>query len=334
MLSQSEIDSLLSALTSGNPDFDAIAQAEDAKLKVYDFKRPDKFSKDQLRAIQMIHEAFARQLTTAMSTLIRAIISVEMASVDQLAYEEFVNSLVQPTVIVMVEMHPFEGNILLEVNPNLVFSIIDRMLGGKGEFNGKLRELTDIEKTVFERVVMRMLELLEDSWSTVFDVRFRFESLESNPFFVQICSPRDMVLLVILKIKVGDAEGMMSICFPYFLMEPIVDKLSSQQWFASTSHKRNEGEKISLASSMHHVSIPVTLELGHTILSLADVYALRTGDVIRLDESKDKDISVRVGNQVKFMAKPGTSDGHFAVELTKVLHSDNTEADEGEDKNG
>ena len=163
-------------------------------------------------------------------------VSAEVASVDQLAYEEFVNSLVQPTVIGTVEMHPFDGNILVELNPNLVFSIIDRMLGGKGEFSGKVRELTDIEKTVTERVMMRMLELLEDSWSTVVDVRFRFESMESNPFFVQICPPRDMVLLVIMKLKVGDVEGMMSFCFPYFLMEPIVDKLSSQQWFASTTH--------------------------------------------------------------------------------------------------
>ena len=211
-MSQSEIDSLLSALTSGSVDLDSISEnSGDYKVKVYDFKRPDKFSKDQLRAIQMIHESFARQLTTVMSTLIRSMVSAEVASVDQLAYEEFVNSLVQPTVIGTVEMHPFDGNILVELNPNLVFSIIDRMLGGKGEFSGKVRELTDIEKTVTERVMMRMLELLEDSWSTVVDVRFRFESMESNPFFVQICPPRDMVLLVIMKLKVGDIEGMMSL---------------------------------------------------------------------------------------------------------------------------
>ena len=308
--------------------------AEEHNLKVYDFKRPDKFSKDQLRAIQMIHEAFARQVTTAMSTLIRSIVSAEVASVDQLAYEEFVNSLVQPTVIGMIEMHPFDGNMLLEINPNLVFAIIDRMLGGKGDFTGKIRELTDIEKTVIERVLMRMLELLEDSWSTVVDVRFRFESMETNPFFVQICSPRDMVLLVIMKLKVGDVEGMLSLCFPYFLMEPIIDKLSSQQWFASTSSKRNEGEQNKLVASMRHVRIPLTLELGHTILSLADVYALQAGDVIKLDETKDSSVAVRVGNQIRFMAKPGTVDGRFAVELTDVLSQPREMSSEGEENNG
>ena len=299
------------------------------KIKVYDFKRPDKFSKDQLRAIQMIHEAFARQVTTVMSTLIRSMVTSEVASVDQLAYEEFVNSLVQPTVIGTVEMHPFDGNILVELNPNLVFAIIDRMLGGKGEFSGKVRELTDIEKTVTERVLMRMLELLEDSWSTVVDVRFRFESMESNPFFVQICPPRDMVLLVIMKLKVGDVEGMLSLCFPYFLMEPIVDKLSSQQWFASTSRKRDEDERERIVASLRNVRVPLSLELGHTVLSLADVYALQPGDVIKLDETRDSDISVRVGNQVRFKARPGTRDGRLAAELTQVMAEAGQEAADG-----
>lgn len=323
VLSQSEIDALLNAVTAGNVDINTMAGDTNTidydKLKVYDFKRPDKFSKDQLRAIQMIHEAFARQITTVMSTLIRSIVSAEVASVEQLAYEEFVNYMVQPTVIGLVEMHPFDGSMLMEINPNLVFGIIDRMLGGKGDFSGKVRELTDIEKTVIERVLMRILELLEDSWSTVVDVRFRFESMESNPFFVQICSPSDMVLVVIMELKVGEIEGMLSLCFPYFLMEPIIDRLSSQQWFASTSHKKDEETHHNLMNSMTHVKMPIALELGHTILSLSDVYALQSGDVIKLDETKDSEVSVRVGNQVRFMARPGTVNGHLAVELTKKL---------------
>lgn len=289
------------------------------KLKVYDFKRPDKFSKDQIRAIQMIHEAFARQITTVMSTLIRSIVASDVSSVEQLAYEEFVSYMVQPTVIGLVEMHPFDGNMLVEITPNLVFGIIDRMLGGRGDFSGKIRELTDIEKTVIERVLMRVLELLEDSWSTVVDVRFRFESMESNPFFVQICSPSDMVLVVIMALKVGDIEGTLNLCFPYFLMEPIIDRLSSQQWFASTSHKKDEEEQNNLISSLKQVKIPLAMELGHTVLSLADVYALQEGDVIKLDETKDSDISIRVGNQIRFMARPGTLNNHLAVELTKVF---------------
>ena len=270
VLSQNAIDDLLKSI-SGGADINAIANQidENAKLKVYDFKRPDKFSKDQLRAIQMIHESFARQMTTVLSTLIRSIVSAEVASVEQLAYEEFVNYMVQPTVIGMIEMHPFEGSMLIEINPALVFTMIDRMLGGKGTFTGAVRELTDIEKTVIERVIMRILELLEDSWSTVVDVRFRFESMESNPFFVQICSPSDMVLVVIMKLRVSDVEGMVSLCFPYFLIEPIMDRLSSQQWFASTSHKADDEIRTWLNNSVMQVKMPMAMELGHTVLSLS-----------------------------------------------------------------
>ncbi|MBQ7561415.1 MAG: flagellar motor switch protein FliM [Synergistaceae bacterium] len=320
VLSQEAIDALLNNISSGADISEIASKAEEyAKLKVYDFKRPDKFSKDQLRAIQMIHESFARQMTTVLSTLIRSLVNAEIASVEQLAYEEFVNYMVQPTVIGMIEMHPFEGSMLIEINPALVFTIIDRMLGGRGTFSGNIRELTDIEKTVIERVIMRILELLEDSWSTVVDVRFRFESMESNPFFVQICSPSDMVLVVIMKLKVADVEGMVSLCFPYFLIEPIMDRLSSQQWYASTSHKADDEMKIWLNNSVRQIRMPMAMELGHTVLSLSDVYALQPGDVIRLDELKDSDIDVRVGNQIRFKAKPGTMRGHMAVELTKVL---------------
>ncbi|MBR0075243.1 MAG: flagellar motor switch protein FliM [Synergistaceae bacterium] len=323
LLSQEDIDALMKSIASGaNIDEIAAKADEYAKLKVYDFKRPDKFSKDQLRAIQMIHESFARQLTTVLSTLIRSIVSAEIASVEQLDYEEFVNYMVQPTVIGLIEMHPFEGSMLMEINPALVFTIIDRLLGGRGTFSGNVRELTDIEKTVIERVIMRILELLEDSWSTVVDVRFRFESMESNPFFVQICSPSDMVLVVIMKLRVSDVEGMVSLCFPYFLIEPIMDRLSSQQWFASTSHKADPEIQSWLNNSMLQVKMPLAMELGHTVLSLNDVYALQAGDVIKLDELKDSQIDVRVGNQVRFKAKPGTLNGHMAVELTKVLEND------------
>ena len=322
VLSQNEIDSLLEALSTGSVDMDAMREGEQKESKLYDFRRPDKFSKDQLRAIQMIHESFTRQLTTTMSTMVRSMVSAEIATVDQLAYDEFVRSLVQPTVIGILEMYPFSGNAIIEINPNLVFAIIDRMLGGKGEFTGKARELTDIERTVVERVLMRMLELLEESWSTVVDVRFRYENLESNPFFVQICPGTDMVLLVILKLKVGDVEGMISICIPYFLMEPIMDKLSSQQWFASTGRKSDESDRKYLQKHLQNVRIPLALELGHTILNLMDVMQLRAGDVIKLDETLADPLAVRVGNHVKFKAQPGSVNGRYAAAISEVIPTD------------
>lgn len=320
VLSQNEIDALLSALSSGSVDLEAISEsAREDKIKLYDFRRPDKFSKDQLRAIQMIHESFARQVTTALSTMVRAMVSAEVVSVDQLAYDEFVRSLVQPTTIAVLEMYPLTGNAVMELNPHLVFSIIDRMLGGKGEPLRKARELTDIERTVVERVLLRMLELLEESWSTVVDVRFRFDSMESNPFFVQICPGTDMVLLVTLKVQVGETEGMINLCVPYIVMEPMVDKLSSQHWFASTGRKDVQGVREALKNRLNAVVVPVALELGHSILSLQDVMQLQEGDVIRLDGTRGDPLGLRVGNRVKFYASPGTVDGAYAAKVTEVL---------------
>jgi flagellar motor switch protein FliM len=326
-MSQSEIDSLLAAMSSGDVDVDTIAlESDDRKIKSYDFRRPDKFSKDQLRAIQMIHESFARQVTTAMSTMVRSMVSAEIATVDQLAYDEFLRSMIQPTVIGILEMYPFSGNALIEIKPNLVFAIIDRMLGGRGEFSGKIRELTDIERTVVERVIMRMLELLEEAWSTVVDVRFRYENLETNPFFVQICPATDMVLLVIMKLKVGDVEGMISICIPYFLMEPIMDKLSSQQWFASTGRRSDEGAGELVRRHLDRVRVPVALELGHTVLSVSDILQVSVGDVIKLDDKVGDLLDVRVGNSVKFRAVPGTSNGNFAAEISEVIRNEDDAA--------
>ena len=327
VMSQSEIDSLLEALSTGSVDVDSITRdSDEKKIKSYDFRRPDKFSKDQLRAIQMIHESFTRQLTTTMSTMVRSMVSAEIASVDQLAYDEFIRSLVQPTVIGILEMYPFSGNALIEINPNLVFAIIDRMLGGRGEFAGKIRELTDIERTVVERLLMRMLELLEEAWSTVVDVRFRYENLESNPFFVQICPGTDMVLLVILKLKVSEVEGMVSICIPYFLMEPIMDKLSSQQWFASTGKKSDERSGEYIRKHIGKVRVPVALELGHTVLSVADVLQLSVGDVVKLDEVLGDPLDVRIGNMVRFKAVPGTSNGNYAAEISEIIPREDEES--------
>ncbi|MDD4364300.1 MAG: flagellar motor switch protein FliM [Synergistales bacterium] len=328
VLSQAEIDSLLSALSSGEVDAESITKAHaERKIKAYDFRRPDKFSKDQLRAIQMIHDAFARQMTTALSTMVRSMVSVEVVSVDQMAYDEFVRSLVQPTVIAVLEMYPLNGNAVLEVNSPVIFAIIDRMLGGKGETLSKPRDLTDIEQTVVERVLMRILELMEESWSTVVDIRFRFESMESNPFFVQICPSTDMVLLVTLKLNIAGVEGIMNLCIPYFVMEPMIDKLSSQHWFASTGRKDGSEGRPILERKIRSVKVPVALELGSVTLKVEDVLQLQPGQVIRLDQEVVDPVRVVVGREVKYLARPGISRGNFAAEIIEVVSRDPEEED-------
>lgn len=322
IMSQNEIDFLLQAISSGEGDIESIQTQEEKPLKKYDFKRPDKFSKDQMRAIQMIHESFCRTLTTTLSTMVRSMVSVEVVAVDQLAYDEFIHSLVQPTVIGILEMYPLSGNAILELNNQMTFAIIDRLLGGKGEPIRKPRDLTDIERTVIERVMMKILEHLEESWSTVVDIRFRFETMESNPFFVQVCPASDMVLLVTMKIQVGEIHGIMNFCIPYFVIEPLIDKLSSQQWFSSTSRKTSEGVREALAKRLNDVSVPLALELGHSVISLGDVIGMQTGDVIRLDGTAKDELGIRIGNRIKFRCTPGVHNKMYAAQVTEVLQED------------
>ncbi|MDR0764405.1 MAG: flagellar motor switch protein FliM [Synergistaceae bacterium] len=330
VMSQNEIDSLLSSISSGTDDVSTLQAPDEKSLKLYNFRRPDKFSKDQLRAIQMIHESFCRSLTTSLSTMVRSMVSMEVIAVDQLSYDEFVHSLVQPTVIGVLEMYPLSGNSILEINNQLTFAIIDRLLGGKGEPLRKPRDLTDIEQTVVERVIVKILEHLEESWSTVVDIRFRFEALESNPFFVQVCPGTDMVLLVTIKIQVNDVQGMMNFCIPYFVIEPLVDKLSSQQWFSSTGRKSTEGVQEALIGKLREVSVPLALELGHSVVSLGDVLQMRVGDVVRLDGTVKDDLGLRVGNRVKFRGTPGLRQKNYAARITEVLGDEELPVEEEE----
>ncbi len=318
VMSQNEIDSLLQAISSGSDDL-AMQTREEKPLKLYDFRRPDKFSKDQMRAIQMIHESFARSLTTSLSSMVRSMVSVEVVAVDQLAYDEFIHSLVQPTVIGILEMYPLSGNAILELNNQLTFAIIDRLLGGKGEPLRKPRDLTDIERTVVERVMMKILEHLEESWSTVVDIRFRFETMESNPFFVQVCPGTDMVLLVTMKIQIGEVQGIMNFCIPYFVIEPLIDKLSSQQWFSSTGRKSTEGVREALTERLGEVSVSLALELGHSIVSLGDVITMQPGDYVKLDGKVEDPLGFRVGNRIKFHSRPGMFNKNYAAEIIEVL---------------
>jgi flagellar motor switch protein FliM len=170
-----------------------------------------------------------------------------------------------------------------------------------------------------ERVMMKVLEHLEESWSTVVDIRFRFETMESNPFFVQVCPGTDMVLLVTMKINIGDVQGIMNFCIPYFVVEPLIDKLSSQQWFSSTGRKSTEGVREALTERLGEVSVPLALELGHSIVSLGDIIMMQPGDYVRLDGTAEDPLGFRVGNRIKFHGRPGVFNKNYAAEIVEVL---------------
>ncbi len=319
VLSQDEIDQLLTAISSGESEADDFKPVSDTrKIKIYDFKRPDKFSKEQLRTVSNMHETFARLTTTSLSAQLRSIVHVHVASVDQLTYEEFIRSIPTPTTLAVVNMDPLKGNAVLEIDPTITFCMIDRLFGGRGVINSnKNRDLTDIEQSVMEGIIVRILANMREAWTQVIDLRPRLGQIETNPQFAQIVPPSDMVVLITLEMKVGDEEGMMNFCIPYLTIEPIISKLSSQFWFSSVRRSSTAQYLGTLKEKLSSVDMEVVAEVGSITLPVRDVLSLRTGDVVRLANTKVGDpLTLSVGNKKKFYCQPGVVGKKMAVQVT------------------
>lgn len=320
VLSQNEIDALLSAISAGEMNLeDAKNKEEEKKVKKYDFKRPNKLSKDQLRTLQMIHETYARLNTTMLSGQLRSSIQIQVISVDQITYEEFVRSIPEFTIMGIFETGSLDGNAILELNPNIVFTIIDRLFGGPGEAMAVSRELTDIELTVIERVILQLLNNLKESWETIIEVSPRIEQIETNPQFVQIVAPNEMVVLITFEVRIGNSEGMMNMCFPTPLIDPIIPKLSAEYWFSAIKKDKTNENIMALKNRLEKVSVPLMVNLGNTKITLEQLLNLRKGDVLKLNAHKDKALDVYVGNKLKFKAIPGTEGNKLAVSIEEVF---------------
>lgn len=319
VLSQDEIDQLLTAISTGEVEQEeAVKKAETRKIKIYDFKRPDKFSKDQIRTLQMMHETFARLTTTSLSAQLRTIVHVHVASVDQLTYEEFLRSIPNPTTLAVINMDPLKGSSVLEIDPSITFTIIDRLFGGPGEASKVNRELTDIELSVIEGIIVRILGNLREAWSNVIDLRPRLGNIETNPQFAQIVPPSDMVVLVTLETKVGDVEGMTNFCIPYLTIEPIITKLSAQYWYSSIRKGGTTENLVVLKRRLETVYIDIIAELGALDISVKDVLNLQRGDIIKLERNKVNDeMILKIGNRDKFYVRPGVVGNHMSVQVTR-----------------
>lgn len=338
VLSQDEIDQLLTAISSGDVETEELSQpAESRKIKIYDFKRPDKFSKEQIRTVSIMHETFARLTTTALSAQLRSLVQVHVASVDQLTYEEFIRSIPNPTTLGVINMDPLKGSAILEIDPAITFSIIDRLFGGQGEGTKVTRDLTDIETSVMEGIIVRILGNMREAWSQVIDLRPRLGQIETNPQFAQIVPPTEMVVLVTLETKVGEVEGMMNFCIPYLTIEPIISKLSAQYWYSSVRRGATTENLNILRERLSTISVPMVVEIGSMDLTVRDVLSLTVGDVIRLQDSHIHDhMALRVGDRKKFWCKPGQIANKLAIQVTGRIEAIETEefeelvAEEGE----
>lgn len=323
VLSQNEIDALLSAISSGEMDADELKQDEKAKkVRTYDFKRALRFSKDQIRSITRIHENFARLLTTFYSARLRTFVQISVASVDQVPYEEFIRSIPTMTILNTYSLAPLEGKILIEYDPTIAFAMLDRTLGGRGSSVNKINNLTEIETTLMTQLFESGMENLKSAWQSVEDVDPLLEEFEVNPQFLQMVSPNETVVVVTLNSTIGETSGMINICIPHVVLEPIVSKLSIHYWMqAPVDRQGDETEWRDLSASIQKASIDLKAVLGETSIHVEELINLREGDVLMLNQQIDRPLDVKVDNQVKFKAQPGKQKNRMAIQIMEEIET-------------
>nr|MCR4924396.1 flagellar motor switch protein FliM [Lachnospiraceae bacterium] len=316
VLSQNEIDSLLKALSSGELDADEMSASDEKVAKNYDFRRPAKFSKEHLRTLEIIFEHYGRLLSTNLPVYLRKNIQVSVVNSEACTFSEFSTALANPVLLAVVSFEPLGGNIMMELAANLGFTIVDRMLGGQGSPLEKTRDFSEIERSIVDKMLAVCVQLLREPWKNVIELSPVLERVETNPQFAQIIAPSEMIAIVTLNIKIGEVEGLMNACLPYFTLESVMDKLNTKYWFASMKENNDENYNEHIESIVRKVAMPIKAVLGRSTITVNDFVNLQLGDIIKLNSKIDTEMDVFVGNIKKFKALPGTSKDGYAVRVT------------------
>ncbi|MET1013992.1 MAG: flagellar motor switch protein FliM [Paenisporosarcina sp.] len=320
VLSQSEIDALLSALSTGEMTADEMKKEEETrKVKVYDFKRALRFSKDQIRSLTRIHENFARLLTTFFSAQLRTYVQITVASVDQIPFEEFIRSIPNMTLINVFEVPPLDGNILMEINPNIAYSMLDRLMGGQGVSNSKVDSLTEIETKIMTNLFERSFDNLREAWANVADIDPIMTELEVNPQFLQMISPNETVVVISFNTIIGETSGMINICIPHVVLEPIVPNLSVRYWMQTNKKEVSPEQLEILENRVRKADLQIVAELGKTEISIEDFLLLQPEDVIQLNQKIEDPLVLRIGNVPKFSVQPGKLKKRMAIQVIEPL---------------
>ncbi len=321
VLSQNEVDALLSAVSEVSMDLSSeVDQGPAREVSVYDFKRPERVSKDQMRALETHHEVMARNLAATLSGYLRTIVDCKLTTVEQLTYSEFIMSLPNPTCFNVLTAEPLEGKLVLEINPSIVFPIVDKLLGGEAGTGSVLeREMTDIESNLFGRINERILVHLCETWAPIKTLNFAIAQTESNPQLLPIVAPNEVVVLISFEVRMGEVSGMMNMCIPYPVIEPVMSAFSTvQSWYS----QRRKGGEISEArdyvkSSLKTAVLEVTGYLAETEISVRELLELSVGQVLVTDKPVSDPLTLTVSGKPKFLGRAGTYRGKKAFQISR-----------------
>ncbi len=344
VLDQSEVDALLAAVDSGDmrPEqspssggggsYAAARARPQADVQTYDFKRPERVSKDQMRALEGLHEGFGRNFGAAISGYLRTIIEVSVAHIEQLTYSEFIHSLPNPTCFNLLKAEQLDGQLCLEISPLIIYPIIDRLLGGS---NADLfipqRPLTQIEQRLVQRITDRATQHLSEAWSNLTPVTFTVNDFESNPQLVQIVPPNETVVVIGFELKMGNRAGTMSLCIPYNVIEPIMGLLAAQNWFSYQRKGGQEDHVRKLTKNVNNAPVELRAFLAQTTITVSDLMALQPGDVITTDKEISRDVLIQIEGKNKFLGQLGQFKGSKSVRVTKLC-ADEQDAAQNVDK--
>jgi len=334
VLDQGEIDALLAAVDAGEFVSDSRARAgagpvifsrrrkpqESVEIREYDFKRPERVSKDQMRALHTLHESFARNFGAALSGFLRMIVEVKVASCEQITYGEFVAALPNPTSFHLVEAEPLQGRICLELSPLIIFPIIDRLLGGNNEeLFVPARPLTAIETRLVSKITDRATSAMRESWEDIAKLAFEVVETESNPQLVQIVPPNEVAVVIGFEIRLANRAGTMNLCIPYKVIEPVMDKLSSQSWFAASRGLSGDDFDDQISELLSNAPVEVSALLAETGMTLGDLLTLDVGDIITTEKPASDPVVLCVEGQKKMLAHIGQHKGARALKIVRPV---------------
>ncbi len=330
MLDQNEIDALLTAVDSGNESEDDQQEQmifsrnrkdlDHVEIREYDFKRPERVSKDQMMALETLHEAFARNFGASLSGFLRTIVEVRVAACEQMTYGEFVSGLPNPTSYNLIQPDDLEGQMCLEVSPLIIYPIIDRLLGGNNQdLFIPQRPMTTIEQRLISNVLRRGLDALSEAWESVRKLEFEIVAHESNPQLVQIVPPNEVVLVIGLEVRMASRAGTMNLCIPYNVIEPVMEELSSQSWFAVCRSESDTTSEERISRNLDQTGVEFTAILAQTTITLRDLSEMKVGDMIVTAKNANDPALVMIGQEAKFLGQVGQHHGNRAIRIERAV---------------
>ncbi|MGX7233631.1 flagellar motor switch protein FliM [Enterococcus italicus] len=330
VLTQQEIDMLLNAMSSGEIDQEETTREPEQKIRNYDFRRPTKLSKEYINTLHMIFEDFSKISSSILSTLLRTNVSLQLATIDQISYDEFIHSIPKFTLVGLLKSAPLNGIQIIELNPQLCMLLVELLCGGLEvrqsnkvdlpDLNEK-KNFTEIELAILEDVVARLAQVFQNSWKEIIQIDTVLEGLDVNPQLMQNMSPNEPVVLVTFTVRILETSTFINLCIPYVFFEAITDKLSFHNWFDS-NQAPSEEDKLEIQKGMNVVQLELEILLGNVSMKLADFLQLEIGDVIKLDKKITEPLETYVEGKPYYLVRPGQTDQQMAVELLERMEGD------------